>query len=117
MKKIIYIDDEEMMRTLMEKILDSLGYEYLVFENGLNAIKEYIKNGADLIISDVKMPIIDGIDVFYSLKEYDKDCKIVLLSGSILPSEIEALTKKGLVGALMKPFRIKDLKALFDKLL
>lgn len=63
MAKILIIDDEEPMRHLLKSMLTRDGHEVLVARDGVEGIKSFYSYNPDLIITDIIMPIMDGIDV------------------------------------------------------
>ena len=70
MQKIILIDDDQNILTSLEMVLKSAGFAIEAFTDGLEAI-DYIKdNGAEIILLDIKMPRIDGLEVFTTVRKF-----------------------------------------------
>ena len=89
MNKILTIDDEEIIRFTISGFLEEFGYNVLQASNGLDGIEIFEKENPDLVLLDLKMPNMDGIDVIKKIKEISEDTPIVVISG--INSLIEAL--------------------------
>lgn len=70
----IIADDSKIMRMLLSKIMNNLGYNVIEAENGDELIRNYMNIQPDLVISDWELPLIDGIDVLYTIR-HDKKIK------------------------------------------
>ncbi|MEC8452538.1 MAG: response regulator, partial [Pseudomonadota bacterium] len=80
MQKIILIDDDQNILTSLEMVLKSAGFAIEAFTDGLEAI-DYIKdNGAEIILLDIKMPRIDGLEVFTRVRKFSNIPIIFLTS-------------------------------------
>ncbi|MCP3921849.1 MAG: transporter substrate-binding domain-containing protein [Desulfobacterales bacterium] len=117
--KLILIDDEEVIRITGKDILEEMGYEVTAFENALEAIEMFRKQykEIELVITDMIMPKINGREVFYKLKEIDKDCRVILSSGFTRDEDVNDLKKNGLSGFISKPFKANELSELIKKVL
>ena len=117
--KILFIDDEEIIRVTGVHLLEEMGYEVVVFSNGLEAIDYFKKEfeNIDLIITDMIMPEISGREIFYKLKEIDKNSKIIISSGFTKDEDLNEMKKDGLAGFINKPFRNVELSKLLNEVL
>ncbi len=79
--KILVIDDEEGIRKLISAILTKEGYDVILAKDGYEGLDFYQKDFFDLVITDVKMPGIDGIEVLKRMKEYDENAEVIILTG------------------------------------
>ncbi len=79
--KILVIDDEEGIRLLISSILEKEGYEISLAEDGYKAVELFRKEVFDLVITDIRMPGMDGIEVLKRLKEIDPDAVVIILTG------------------------------------
>ncbi len=118
--KLIVIDDEIDLAGFVADVAQQQNFEVEKFNSGLDFINEYSKQ-ADVIVLDIMMPDVDGIQLIRFLAGIDCNAKIILISGfdsNVLHSALKLAEEQGLniVGCLNKPFRYNDLKALFDKL-
>jgi two-component system, response regulator, stage 0 sporulation protein F len=78
--RLLVVDDEENIRILFKEELEDEGYEVDVASNGYEAIEKFKPGIFDLIILDIKMPGMDGIQVLSEIKNRDKDQPVVLCS-------------------------------------
>lgn len=81
--KIVIVDDEPKIRNGLSKLLSSRpGFEITgVFENAMEALEQLSVSYADVIITDIKMPEINGLDLINRIREKDENTKIIILSG------------------------------------
>ena len=108
-ERILVVDDEEMIRDLCYHILTGEGYQVLTAENGADALRELAQNPAELMITDIKMPGIDGLELFERVKQTGGDIVTVFITGhGTLDTAIEALMR-GVEGFVLKPFTEQEL--------
>ena len=81
MSKILIVDDETQILKVMTRLFLETDYEILIAENGLDALKLMAENDVDLIISDMKMPLMDGYELLSRVKEQYPDTIRISLSG------------------------------------
>ena len=81
--KIVIVDDEPKIRNGLSKLLSSRpGFEIIgVFENAMEALEQLSVSYQDVIITDIKMPEINGLDLINRIREKDENTKIIILSG------------------------------------
>jgi CheY-like chemotaxis protein len=120
MARILVIDDESQIRSMLRLMLERAGYEVLEAPDGLEGIKSYRENPADLVISDLIMPNKDGIGMMIELKKEFPDAKIIAMSGGGLNKPdgyLEGAKKLGAEHTLTKPIdRHELLRAVQDSL-
>ena len=108
-ERILVVDDEEMIRDLCYHILTGEGYQVLTAENGADALRELAQNPVELMITDIKMPGIDGLELFERVKQTGGDIVTVFITGhGTLDTAIEALMR-GVEGFVLKPFTEQEL--------
>ncbi|HWR71768.1 MAG TPA: HD domain-containing phosphohydrolase [Nitrospirota bacterium] len=108
-ERILVVDDEEMIRDLCYHILTGEGYQVSTAENGAGALRELAQNPAELLITDIKMPGIDGLELFERVKQAGGDIVTVFITGhGTLDTAIEALMR-GVEGFVLKPFTEQEL--------
>ena len=81
MRKLLVIDDEPAILDMLELSLSSEGYEVLTAENGLKGIELFQEQGPKLVLTDVKMPGIDGIEVLKRIKAIDQETEVIVITG------------------------------------
>src|SRR3954447_24563463 len=78
--RILVVDDERSMRELLSIVLRREGYEVLVAENGQAALQLLDRQPIDLLISDIKMPDMSGVDVLRAAKGIDRDILAIMIT-------------------------------------
>jgi len=81
MARILIIDDESQIRSMLRLMLERVGYEIAEAPDGIEGIRQYRENPADLIITDLIMPNKDGIGMIIDLKKEFPKVKIIAMSG------------------------------------
>jgi two-component system, NtrC family, response regulator PilR len=108
--RILVVDDERSMRELLAIVLRREGYEVLLAENGRTAIDLLEHEPVDLLISDIKMPDLSGVDVLRAAKKVDKDILGIMITAfASTDTAVEAM-RLGACDYLSKPFDIDLLK-------
>ncbi len=101
--KILVVDDDELVRHTIEELLWLEGYEVAAVETGENAISKLQSEAFDLVLLDLKLPGIDGLDVIRHINRATRDTKFIVLTGhGSLESAIEAL-RLGAHDYILKP--------------
>ncbi len=115
--KIMIIDDEPMILTVLKRMLAKLGHEANIFESEFEALDYYSKNSnnIDLVILDVKLKKLTGKEIFEKIRAINAKQKVVIITGYGYTTEIQELMKNGLSGFMEKPFGLEDLKSALIK--
>lgn len=118
MARILIIDDEPQIRSMLKLMLEREGYEVVEAPDGVEGIKIYRQNPADLIITDLIMPNKDGIGMIIDLKKEFPDVNIIAMSGGGLNKPdgyLKGAKKLGAACTLTKPIdREEMLRAVKD---
>ena len=111
-KKIVVIDDEQGVTELLQKVFTMDGY-IVRTENYSEKGLELVKNEKpDIVLLDIKMPNIDGIEVLSRIKETEKDVIVIMITGyGSLETAMESM-KSGAFDYITKPFDINFIKEL-----
>jgi two-component system response regulator PilR (NtrC family) len=108
--RILVVDDERSMRELLAIVLKREGYDVLLAENGRMAVAALEQGGIDLLISDIKMPDMTGIEVLRAAKASDPALEAIMVTAfASQETAIEAL-RLGACDYLIKPFDVDELK-------
>ena len=103
MTKILIVDDEKTIRESLQMILEYEGYEALFAQSGKQAIQTLEEEPVDLIMLDIKMPGMDGLEVLDEIRTIDSDLPVIMISGhGTIETAVES-TKKGAYDFLEKP--------------
>jgi two-component system response regulator PilR (NtrC family) len=108
--RILVVDDERSMRELLAIVLRREGYEVMLAENGRSAVDLLEREPVDLLISDIKMPDLSGVEVLRAAKRVDQDILGIMITAfASTDSAIEAM-RLGACDYLSKPFDVDLLK-------
>lgn len=103
MAHVLIVDDEESARLLARTILAEAGYQLSVASNGEEAMKLYLRQSIDVVVTDIRMPNGDGIELIAALKGLDSGVSIVAVSGEER-QRLNAAQGRGASVTLSKPF-------------
>jgi DNA-binding NtrC family response regulator len=110
LKKIVIVDDEQAIRWSLGEALKNEGYETEEIENGKKALKAFRNDPADLIILDLKLPDINGIEVLKKIKEMDEQVPVIMMTAyGQIETAVEAI-RCGAYDFLLKPFQLEKMK-------
>ena len=114
-ERVLIVDDETIMRNFLAETLRRKGMEVFAAENGKTALKLFKEKSFDLVISDLNMPDMTGIDVLRKVKEKSPETVFIIITafGSI-ENTVEAM-KLGAFNYLIKPFSPDTIEAVLDK--
>jgi len=119
MEKILVVDDERSMRELLELVLKREGYSVHTAENGTRALDQVRQNLYDLIISDVKMPDINGLDLLMRVRETSPDTMVIMITAFATIETARRAFKLGAEDIVVKDsgFDVEELKVTIKKAL
>jgi CheY-like chemotaxis protein len=120
MATILIIDDEPGILGVLRKILEGAGHSVSEASDGEAALKHFEGSPSDLVITDIFMPEMDGIEFLVHLRTTFPDAKVLAMSGGGLLSRDQALSDASLLGAdqvLQKPFSREQLLEAVDRIL
>lgn len=117
MASLLIVDDEPKLRHILRIKLEGRGFAVDEAENGRQAL-EMLENGIyDLVISDIKMPVMDGFELLAAIKEMDYPCPVIFITAfASIDSAVDSL-KKGAIDYISKPFDDSDLFPKIEKAL
>jgi two-component system response regulator VicR len=108
-KRILLAEDDPVMRRLMELQLDDAGYDVVSVEDGRQALLYLQQEDFDLVISDIIMPFVSGLELLESVRKSEKDTAIVLCSALKSHNAMAKAFEIGANGFIAKPFESNHL--------
>lgn len=117
MSKIILAEDDNDMRRFLAKALQNAGYEVVSFDNGLSAYERIREEPFTLLLTDIVMPEMDGIELARRATELDPDLKVMFITGFAAVALNPNSNAPPQAKVLSKPFHLKDLVDQVEKLL
>jgi C4-dicarboxylate-specific signal transduction histidine kinase len=113
---VLFVEDEELLRAIYERILDKFVKRLYVAENGKEGLEFYKKYKPDLIITDIMMPVMDGLEMVEHIRQRDNNVRLVILSAYGEAEYFMDAIKIGVNSFLLKPVETKKLTSLVVEL-
>jgi two-component system response regulator PilR (NtrC family) len=114
MQKILIVDDERSMRELLQVVFRRAGYSVSVAENGNDALEKIKRDVIDVVVSDVKMPDSNGIDLLKQIRALSSDTVFVLMTAFATIETARQAFKLGADDFIQKPFDVEELKIIVN---
>jgi len=121
MARILLVDDDEMVRSTVRAMLAGAGHEVVQAVDGEDGLLQFRQHGCDLIICDVIMPNMDGLEMVREIRRLSTDVPIISMTGSFVRSTggahlnavyLRLCSELGATKVIAKPFRAADLMPL-----
>lgn len=109
MRKILLVDDVNYLTEIYSDALASRGFSVHTAADGLEALKLLRRNEYDLLVTDLQMPAMDGVELFYSVQQFQSNLPVMLITGWHHKEDVEMLLRDGAIACLMKPFSLPEL--------
>ena len=112
--KVLVAEDHPVNRRLLEMMLDSLSLDAVFVEDGLSAVEQSRAHGFDLILMDIQMPGLNGVDALEVIRQAEEasgqpPVPVIALTANAMKHQVEAYKQAGFDGFLAKPFTLEDL--------
>jgi len=108
-RKLLLVDDSGLARRSMRAMLESDGYEVVEAEDGIGALERYFLEKPDLVLLDLVMKGMYGLDVLTKLREMDSDARVIVVSADVQSSSQQLVEAAGASGFLNKPVNRQEL--------
>ena len=109
--RILVVDDSGLARRRARTILESAGFEVLEAEDGIAALESYFMAKPDLVLLDLVMKGMYGLDVLSKLRELDPAAKVIVVSADVQTSSHDMVVDAGASGFVVKPFEPDEIVA------
>jgi len=116
MPKILVVDDTEFLRFRISKMLTEDGFQTVEAEDGETAVQKYKDEKPDVVLMDLTMPNMDGITSLKTIREYDSDAQVIMLTALGQESIILDAIKSGAKDFVVKPFQKERVLSAINKL-
>jgi PleD family two-component response regulator len=118
-KRILVAEDDEMIRIVVRRLLEREGYEVTTCADGSSALREAYENNYSVILSDVRMPQIDGFEFLRRIREHDgsEDTPVVMLTSMGKDEDVHRGFELGADDYIVKPFSSSELLTRVRRLL
>ena len=117
MSRILFVDDDVSMQAAVSKVILSLGHEIDVASDGIEGLSKFEENNYDIVVTDIRMPKLDGKDFLKKVKNLDKNAVIVVLTAYGSVTSAVELLKLGAYDYLEKPINFEELEMALNRAL
>jgi CheY-like chemotaxis protein len=115
-KTVLVADDNEVAQRLCRRVLEKAGYNVLVAGDGLEAVDVALAQSPVVVLMDVAMPGVDGLEAMRRIKAAKPNLPIVIASAHSMASDRERFLAAGADDVLSKPFRLAELVEVVERL-
>jgi len=105
---MLIVDDDPTIGDMLQRLLERTGHRIVVAQDGTTALRLYHRERFDLVLTDLSMPEMSGVELVRQLRAYDPEALILLFTGQALEEQIDQALKAGAVTVLYKPFELED---------
>ena len=112
--KVLIVDDSALTRRSLRQILETVGCKVVEAENGLDALERYFLDKPDVVMLDLVMRGMYGLDVLHKIRELDPRARIVVVSADIQTSSQDLAGEAGAAAFINKPFDRSDILSALD---
>ncbi len=114
-QKVLIVDDEQNMRRTLNDILEGEGYDVTTAATGEEAIELCSENNYEIILMDVRMPGIDGVETFRQIRRHQEGVRVILMSAYSIDALREAALDDGAIAFLSKPLDLQQVIGLIGE--
>jgi len=115
-KTILIVDDDVDLLENTSFLIKSIGYDVIMAQNGVDAVQKYKETTPNLVLMDVRMPLMDGYDAFFKIKQFDANSKVILITAYAQDEKKHLKAKSlGLLDTISKPYNIEQLENAISK--
>lgn len=115
--RVIVVDDESSLRETLEIALRRVGYEVESFGRADSALERLDRGGVDLVLTDVRMPGLSGIDLLREIRRRGGDVEAIVMTAFARAEDAVEVMKAGAYDYLIKPFNLEELRVLVERAL
>ncbi|MBF0292956.1 MAG: response regulator, partial [Nitrospinae bacterium] len=109
MESVLVVDDEVQAASTIRKILAKKGYNASEAHNGVEALEFLSRNRVEVILLDIRMPVMDGLEALEHIKKEYPDTEVIMITAIVEMSTAVDCLKKGAYGYLSKPLSVESL--------
>ena len=113
-RKILAVDDNDLIRNLMKTFCAKRGYQVITASNGKIGLNRFKQEGADLVLTDFEMPKMNGGELYQEIRQLSPACPIYLMSAGSSNPQLQTLIQNG-ANFLQKPFGLAELDYILNK--
>ena len=108
--RLLVIDDEAIVGKRLKQVFNKIGFTVETFTDPVSAIKAMESSPFDIVVTDLKMDAMDGIEVLKKARAINPACRVIIITGYASVETAEVAQQYGVFSFLAKPFRLDELK-------
>jgi DNA-binding NtrC family response regulator len=113
--RVLFVDDDPVTGSVIKRNCDNVGYSCTVFQSPKKCLSTFEKEGADIVITDLRMPEMNGFELLNEIRAIDDEMPVLVMTGySSVENAVEAM-KLGATDFIKKPFDFNELKLILDR--
>lgn len=116
-KAVLIVDDDPRIRELLSESLSAIGYQTLSAEDGQEALNALRTERIDCVITDIKMPELDGLTLLHHIKSERPGIPVVMITGFAFQQHRDRAMQAGAAGFLTKPFRLEKIEEVLQRVM
>jgi DNA-binding response OmpR family regulator len=116
-RRILVIEDDEEMRSLLTDFIEESGYAADTVETGSDALRKIARQRFDLIITDYRMPGLSGLDILAGIKKLQPGAHIIFITAFGSEETHRKVLERGAIAYLEKPIHLDELRILMEKII
>jgi two-component system, chemotaxis family, chemotaxis protein CheY len=117
MSKVLLVDDSGLARRSTRRVLEQAGYDVVEAEDGLSALERFAVDKPDVVLLDLVMKGMYGLDVLTKLREMDPDVKVIVVSADVQTSSRQMVQDGGASGFINKPANAEQVVHMIEQVL
>ena len=114
MASVLVVDDERSMRDFLKILLEKEGHKVATADNGEKALEILGSQAVEVVVSDIRMPGITGIELLESIKEEFPDLPVIMITAFASPDDAVLAMKNGAFDYISKPFNVDEIKSVIE---
>ncbi len=114
MSNILVVDDEKSMRDFLKILLNKEGHSVVTAKDALDGLNHLKNSQVDLIISDIKMPGMSGLELLEEVKNINIDLPVIMITAFASPNDAVSAMKNGAFDYISKPFNVDEIKSVIS---
>ena len=114
MASVLIVDDERSMRDFLKILLEKEGHQVTTADSGASALDTLDKQSVDVIVSDIRMPGMTGIELLETVKEHAPELPIIMITAFASPDDAVLAMKNGAFDYISKPFNVDEIKSVIE---
>jgi DNA-binding NtrC family response regulator len=114
-QKALIVDDNVPMANVLVEMLDVFNVDAITVQDGETALRSILEEPIGLVITDLRMPRMTGVELLKSIKAQSPELPVVVISGYHLTAEDDRVVREIADGFLAKPFKMEDVRVLLER--